>query len=130
MARLRLQFDFMDTAPDEGNKVRCGVCFNLFEYPEIGTNLTGFTICPTCVLSGPVAVAAEALRSARNKDRLAIWSEDPDDQRDFASDYRSIARMLRRVESFMDIPGGAHALAIASVKPEDVERGYRRRKAA
>ena len=130
MARLRLRFDFGDTGADEKGMVRCDFCFNLFEYPEIGINLTGVTMCPACVLSGPAAVAAEALRSARNNDRLVVWGEDPDDRRDIANGYRSIAKMLQGVGSFLDVPGGAHALAIANIKPKDVERGYRRRKAA
>jgi hypothetical protein len=75
-------------------------------------------------------VATEAERIAGSKKRIARWGEEnPEDAKGLASEYLLLAQMLRRLDSFRDIPGGAVAVVIVPVKPEDL-RPSRRRKAA
>jgi hypothetical protein len=84
--------------------------------PEVATTLGGFFICPSCVLSGPAAVAAEAKRTAGDKDRRAMWlCDDPADTESIAKECLALASGLRRVKSFYEIRGGMVALTIASV---------------
>ena len=116
--RQEVQFAF-----DDGSclgavrgKTRCGICTGRFTMPEVATTLGGFLICPSCVLSGPAAVAAEAKRTAGDKDRSAMWlCEDPADTRSIAKECLALASELRRVKSLYEIRGGEVAQAIAAV---------------
>ncbi len=124
---VRFTFDDGDHSGAVRGKTQCGICSGRFKMPEVATNLCDFFICPSCVLSGPVAVAEEAKRTAGDKDRLAaMWNcEDPDDARGMASEYRALVTKLRRVKSFYELPGGLIALAIAGVTAENGAKRFR-----
>jgi hypothetical protein len=110
-------------------KVRCNICFEHFAAPEVEISIHGFTVCPACIQSGPKAAADLAEHNAVTQSRLELWEEDPIDQLGIAKQYLATANELRGVESFYDISGGPLAVAIASVKPEDIRRGSRRKAA-
>ena len=112
---VKFAFDDGDCSGAARGKTTCGICFGRFKMPQVATTLRGFFICPSCVLSGPAAVAAEANRTAGSKDRLEKLCEDPADGRDIGKEYRALANRLRRVKSFYEIRGGMVALTIASV---------------
>jgi hypothetical protein len=116
--RQEVEFAFDDGSCSGAarGKTRCGICTGRFTMPEVATTLGEFLICPSCVLSGPAAVAAEAKRTAGDKDRSAMWEcEDPADTRSIAKECLALASRLRRVKSFYEIRGGMVALAIAGV---------------
>lgn len=112
---VRFTFDDGDYSGAARGKTRCGICSGRFMMPGVATLLDDFFICPSCVLSGPAAVAEEAKRTAGDKDRrAAIWeTEDPADS--CSKEYLALAKALRRVQSFKEIPGGEIAQAIAAV---------------
>lgn len=121
---IRFEFASGDLEPDQKGYVRCDICYCDFPEPDVEIMLRGYTVCPGCVISGPVDVAAEAKRTARSKDRIAQREKDPDDQRDIAADYRVLVKQLRGVDSFENIAGGFVALAIARATAKG---GLRRR---
>lgn len=108
-----------------GGKFQCNLCDHYFVVPGIDVTLYWFTICPSCILSGPAAVVAEAKRFAEDKDRIKrIWEitdsgTGPQDATDLAGQYRGLALRLRGIGSFEEIPGGAVAVAIAGVATKD-----------
>lgn len=116
-----------------GGKFQCNLCCHYFVVPGVDVTLYYFTLCPSCILSGPAAVAAEAKRFAADKDRIwRIWEfadswSGPQDAKDLAGQYRSLASRLRGVGSFEEIPGGAVAVAIAGAA---TKARPRRKKAA
>jgi hypothetical protein len=124
---LRFMFDSADSlALDNKGRFWCQFCHQDFVVPEIDVMIRGLSVCPSCIQSGPLGLAAEAERTAGDKKRIARFESDPDDAPDVVKEYLLIVKELRRIKSFHDIPGGAVAVAIASVKPEV----RRRRKAA
>lgn len=127
---VRFRFAHEDLAGDEDGKVGCDICGGRFDYPEVEIMFRGYTVCPACVLSGPQAVAGAMERNGRDEEhfkRIGRLEEDPVDRRDVMRDYLRASRDLGRVKSFMDIPGGVVAIAIAKVT---VPGRPRRRKAA
>ncbi len=122
---IRFQFASEDLEAGQKRHIRCDICYSDFPEPDVEIMLRGYTVCPGCVLSGPVDVAAEAERTAERKDRLAQRDEDPDDQRDIAADSRVLVKQLRHVDSFENIAGGHVALAIARATSKG---GLRRRR--
>lgn len=112
---VQFAFDDGDGLGDARGKTICGICFGRFTMPQVATRLRGFFICPSCVLSGLAAVAAEAKRTAGGKDRLAKLCEDPADTRSIAKECLALASELRRVKSFYEIRGGEIAVMIAAV---------------
>ncbi|MHB1011653.1 MAG: hypothetical protein ACYC37_01890 [Desulfobacteria bacterium] len=127
---IRFEFAPADTiALSRKGEFPCRICHHDFVVPEVDITILGFTICPTCILSGPAEVAKDADSNAVFKDVLEMWSEDPIDQKGIKKLYFRLAKALRRLDSFEDLPGGAVAVAIARVKPEDLRRGSRRKAA-
>jgi hypothetical protein len=112
---VRFTFDDGDHVGVASGKDQCDICFGRYWMPEVAINLRDFYICPSCVLSGPAAVAAEAEKTIGDKKRLARWGEESDEPDGILKEYRLLARRLRRVKSFKEIPGGEVALAIATV---------------
>ena len=112
---VRFTFDDGDRTGVVSGKDQCGICFGRFTMPEVATELRDFEICPSCVLSGPAAVAAEAEKTTGDKKRLARWGKEPQED-GIVREYHLLAKRLRRVKSFKEIRGGEVALAIAAVR--------------
>ena len=69
--KLRFRFASEDDLfLTRGGKFKCNLCDHYFVVPEIDITLHWFTLCPSCILSGPAAVAAEAKRCAAAEDRM------------------------------------------------------------
>lgn len=123
-----VQFGFTvgDLATDSRGRTDCNICYRPFVVAEVEIMLSGFTVCPSCVLSGPRTVATATERASRNKARLEPWGDTPTDRQGIARCYREVSKELRRIESFEELPGGVMAVAIAGVATKDRAR---RRKA-
>ncbi len=121
---LRFRFESADSlAMDSEGRFWCQFCHQDFVVPEIDVMIRGLSVCPSCIQSGPLGLAAEAERTAGDRARIARFEPNPVDAPDVVKEYLLIAKRLRRIKSFDDIPGGAVAVAIAGVKPEDLRRG-------
>jgi hypothetical protein len=121
---LRFSFGSGEDLADSNGRAECDICCAGFEVPEVEITIRGFIICPSCIQAGPQAVAAEAKISARDKYRIANRCEDPVDQRDQKKKYLIVAKQLRCFDSFMDLPGGYVAIAIAYAPPNDPRRPH------
>ncbi len=107
----------------------CEICNEKFDLPEVETELYWMTICPSCIRRGPKAVAADLEKNAGSTEYLflACRSDDPRDLTSLKRQYLRVAKTLRQIDSFRDLPGGAIALALATVPPEDVRRDFQSR---
>jgi hypothetical protein len=122
---LRFMFDSAEAlALDSKGRFTCNFCYRDFVVPEIDIMIRGLSICPSCIQAGPHAVAAEAERTAGDETRIARFEPNPDDAHDVVKEYLLIAKRLRRIDSFADIPGGYVAVAIAYAPPNDPRRPH------
>ena len=102
-------------------KVKCDICEQRSKYIHVAIVLDDFLICPACLQSGPAAVAAELERIAGDKDHITRqWgysdsSLDRVNISDMCRGYRKLAKLLRGLDSFEDLPGGKIALGVAEV---------------
>ncbi len=144
MGKNQARFDFLapsTLAVRKARKLRCNFCYHDFTAPEVEISIHGFTICPTCIQWGPKEAVDKATRNAADSSRLATWAEAPGDQQGIAKLYLETAKLLRRFNTFAEIPGGYVAIAIAyappndprrphgGLLPKDVQRGSRRKAA-
>ena len=120
----KIRFEFTghyhsDLLIDRYGRVKCDICEKWSKYVHVGVVLDDFLICPTCVLSGPQALATEVSRIAGDKDYIARKWGYPDtslgrqDIAGMARAYRSLAKVFRGIGSFEDLPGGTVAMAVA-----------------
>ncbi|MHB1011652.1 MAG: hypothetical protein ACYC37_01885 [Desulfobacteria bacterium] len=109
---------------DRNGEVQCDLCDGHFVYPGVETMLRGFIVCPICVLADfPQYAAANAERTANDKERLAQREKDPIDQEDVRKEYLALVEELRGIKSIHEIPGGITARALAAAS--DTLRNHR-----
>jgi hypothetical protein len=114
---IRFTFDDEDNAGPVKGKAQCDICYGRFTMPEVVIRILDFDICPSCIISGPAAVATEAENVAGDKKRLIErWGKNPEGHDGIVSEYRAVAKALRSVKSFKEIRGGEVSLAIAAVR--------------
>lgn len=114
---------------DDKGRFRCEICHRKFLVTGVDITIFDFTICSSCLKSGPQVVAYKAMQNAEDKDRIAEeWQYDESDPLDqqniagMAKQYRTLARQLQGLDSFEDLRGGKFAMEIVNT-PADQRKG-------
>lgn len=109
------QFEFQgnydaDLVLDRWGKVKCDICGRRFKSVNVKIIINDFLFCPTCIQTGPAAVAAAVELLAVDKNWIArTWGYttsrlDQENIAGMARAYRKLASALRGLDSFKDLP--------------------------
>jgi len=117
-AGVRFEFagDFHSSFnPDSKGRIKCDFCGEWYKASGVCVVLYEFTICPSCIQTGPHAIAAEADRMSKDKARIARqWGEKaPDFSESMAQEYHKLHQALQGIRSFGELTGGKVALGVA-----------------